>query len=338
MNDIHDNVFRWILDHNKSSRYDFTGSGMPFLDLEKYQIDMDKREFQSSVPHMDELFRERVAELYSIEMDQVLPTEGGSEAIQVASLYLNMNSGRIVVPVPEYEPIYRVPSSYGFNFRTESDPEGMKLSPDESLSFTSPNNPTAIEVRERMPWFLEDSGNLAFVDETFMEFTFPQKPVTLFGKRENMFTSTTMTKFYGIGPFRVGWLMGERDIIRKLGEYRFLSTGSSNALSLYFAMKVLEKREQIRKDVMSLVQNNRKRLKSWLEKMDLQHTPIDTTSFTYIFNKGREDASEMFRKHGVLVAPGRYFMARDGYRLCYLLPEEKFSDGLDELSKYYGGL
>ena len=338
MDGIHDNVFRWILDHNKNCKHVFSGSGMPFLDLEKYHIEMDEREFQSSVPHMDELFRERVAELYGIGSDQVLPTAGGSEAIQVASLYLSRNSNRIVVPVPEYEPIYRVPSYYGFNFRTEPDLQGMKLSPEESLSFTSPNNPTGIEAGERMPWFLEDSKNLAFVDETFMEFTFPQKPVTLFGKRENMFTSTTMTKFYGIGPFRVGWLMGERDAIREMSEYRFLSTGSSSALSLYFAMKVLERREQIRKDVMSMVQKNRKTLKSWLEMMNLQHTSIDTASFTYIFNKGREDASEMFRKHSVLVVPGRYFMARDGYRLCYLMPEEKFSEGLEELGRYYGGL
>ena len=335
MEDIFHNVFRWIIDHHNSCRFDFTASGMPSLDLNKYGIELEKREFLSHADKIEKSFKETVAGLYGIDANQIIPTAGGSEAIQVASLYLRRNSSRIVVPVPEYEPVYRVPSTYGFPLRIDSDLQGMNLEKDESISMSSPNNPTGLDIKERMPWFM-DSNNLAFADETFREFTFPEKPETLLGKRENLITAVTMTKFYGIGPFRSGWIMGEKNAMKEINEYRFLSTGSSNILSLYFTTKVLEKRDMIRKDVMSMVSSNRSTLNAWLKKTGFKHADTNNASFTYIYTDGRFDAADLLKKRSVLVVPGEYFMAEPGFRLCYLLPHDKFVHGLEELEEYFG--
>ncbi|MCL4345816.1 MAG: pyridoxal phosphate-dependent aminotransferase [Candidatus Thermoplasmatota archaeon] len=319
------------------SRFDFTASGMGPEIFLKSGIDFSNDEFQKEAVHAEETFYESIAEAYGVDSSEVMSTNGGSEAIQIASLYLSRESRRIVIPIPEYEPMYLVPERYGFrNFHFLRD-EIYELKKDESLSFTDPNNPTGdmLSGRDFFRGALE--SNPVFCDETFSEFRFPARPYTNFTRYPEAVTSFTFTKFYGAGFLRVGYMFASREKIRKLKQYRLLSSGSPNIVSLYLGTKIIRKRGFFVNEVRKIIEQNRSIVRSKLSSFGLKFS--DPANSTTTFVSGDFDAvwcKDLMEKHGVLVTPGKYFGMKSGFRICFTSTPENISEGLDLLGEFAG--
>ncbi|MGP6208006.1 aminotransferase class I/II-fold pyridoxal phosphate-dependent enzyme [Cuniculiplasma sp. SKW3] len=180
MENIFDNIFSWINSNNYRAKFDLTASGMNSSIFINSGIDFVREEFQKEATKMEENFYSTVSEIYGVEKNEVMSTNGGSEAIQLASLFLSRESERIIITVPEYEPMYFVPERYGFKSHRIMRDQKYELQKNESLSFTDPNNPTG-DILSKAEFFksaLED--HLVYCDETFSEFRFPKKPQTNF--------------------------------------------------------------------------------------------------------------------------------------------------------------
>lgn len=337
MDQFSDNIFKWLIDNVSKAKYDFCQSGMPELKLDEFDINLNMKEYESIKPNAESLFQNTVSELYGVEKDQVLPTTGGTEGINIASVYLSRHSSTIDVPVPEYGPMFWVPESLGFRVRRfdplTEDPAGG----DHSLSTTFPNNPTGDQPSDRKVSEYLRENKLSYVDETFMEFTFPERPYTLLQKNEYLIMSTTLTKFYGTSPFRVGFMIASKEKIKELRMCRFLTTGSSARYSLYAAIKILDKRKDIQKKVKETLVENRKILKSTMKELGLRYSnPANSTfSFVETQNESLKVAEHMLR-NDLFVTPGIYFGVERGYRLCFTSNTEMFREGMDKLKEYYG--
>jgi aspartate/methionine/tyrosine aminotransferase len=337
MDPVYHNIFRWILDNWKGAKYDFCQSGMTEVFLRDAAIDLSYEKFYSLRFMVEEDFKEIVSEIYDIDKDQLISTVGGTEGITLASLYLKRHSECINVAVPEYEPMYRVPETLGFNVKRIDAYKEITPTPGDSLSTTFPNNPTGDMKEDRNLNNFFDGKHSVFIDETFREFTFPKKGKTLLTEYPDVLTSTTLTKFFGAGPWRVGWIMGDREKIREIKELRFLSTGSVNLFSLYAATKILKNRDYYRKLVSTVLERNRKIVKEGLKSMGLKFTSPENTTFTFVETEkdSQEIASKLLDKYGILVTPGEYFGVKHGYRLCFTGDTEILKEGMEQLRKFY---
>ena len=332
-----ENIFRWILDNSPKSKYDFSQSGMPEIKLSDYGIELRMEEYEKIKFSIERKFQEKVAELYDLDPEEILPTTGGTEGIAVASIYLKKNSDGIDVPVPEYEPMFRVPEELGFSVRRFNPLVEHPRGGNFSMSTTIPNNPTGNMPEERNLKEFLDGNRMVYIDETFHEFTFPEKPRTLYSGNSNLITSTTLTKFYGTSPWRIGWMVASKEKIRKLREYRFLTTGNSARYSMYAAVHILDKREVIKKRVEKIVSENRKTLKETFTELGLGHTTPDRTTFSFVEteNDSAAVASHMLEKNGILVTPGKYFGVKNGYRICITGEPSEFKKAIGKLKEYY---
>lgn len=336
MDEFRDNLFSWIIENMGKVKHDFCQSGMPELKLANFDIELNMSEYEKIKPTAESVFQETIAELYDVDKEQVLPTTGGTEGISLGTVYLSRHSHVIDVPVPEYGPMFWVPESLGFKVRRFDPKEDTPDGKDHSLSTTFPNNPTGDQPVDRhLSNHLKENA-LSYVDETFMEFTFPGKPYTLFHENENLIVSTTLTKFFGGSPWRVGWMIASKEKIRELRMCRFLTTGSGARYSLYVAVKILEKRDKIQKKVKETLTANRNLLKKVMNDLGLKYSNPDRTTFTFVEtqNESMKVAQNML-KNDLFVAPGKYFGVDKGYRLCFTSDTQTFTEDMEKLKEYY---
>lgn len=337
MDNIFDNIFNWIDNNEAKSKFNLTASGMERNIFINSGIDFSKEEFAKKGPSAETDLYQMISEIYGVESNEIMSTNGGSEAIQIASLFLARESERINVPVPEYEPMYLVPERYMFKVRRIGEKENFSLKKNESLSFTDPNNPTGDLASKKDPYREAMENNLTYCDETFLEFRFPQKPETSFVKYENSITSTTFTKFYGTGFLRIGYMFASRERIAKLKEYRRLSSGSVNYFSLYMAAKILERRSYFVREVKNIIERNRNIVKSKLSKAGFDFSSPDNSSTTFVRGEYSYEWCQRLRdEKGVLVIPGRYFGVEKGFRICFTTSPEIISEALDIIGEFKG--
>ncbi|PYB67930.1 hypothetical protein DMB44_06455 [Thermoplasma sp. Kam2015] len=315
--------FRWLnfLDKYKSSaKHNLSNSGLPEPDLKEMGIDADYEEYLNDKTDHEAALRDAIAERYGVERDSVLITNGGTEAIFLASAFISIYSRRIIVPLPEYEPIFLVPESL------EREVERVKLenitrAADErdSLSMSLPNNPTGkySDIAEHINR-VKDSYKYVYLDETFHDFI-EDKNASIYDGSKNLIVSNTMTKFFGLSSLRVGWIVSHPENISGMRRLKDLTTINNAKFSLYLARKSLERWEKFRKRALDVVKRNAEIALKEISEFGLYDDHYEGAPFLFV-GDGKLRSEELTKKavtdYGILVAPGSYF-GLDGYlRVC----------------------
>jgi len=315
--------FRWLnfLDkYRQSAKHNLSNSGLPEPDLKEMGIDANYDEYLNDTTDQEAALRDAVAERYGVERDSVLITNGGTEAIFLASAFISIYSRHIIVPLPEYEPIFLVPESL------EREVQKVKLenlthASDErdSLSMSLPNNPTG-KYRDIVEHIneLKDSYKYVYLDETFHDFI-ENKNASIYGSSKNLIISNTMTKFYGLSSLRVGWIISHPDNISGMRKLKDLTTVNNAKFSLYLARKSMERWGKFRERAVGIVKRNADIALKEISEFGLYDNHYEDAPFLFV-GDGKLGSEEVAKKaalnYGILVAPGSYF-GLDGYlRVC----------------------
>jgi len=334
-----DELFDWILSLGPTSKYNLTASGLSEPDLRSMGIDTSFEKFAAEKDEHERIFVEEVARLYGVEPENVMLTSGGSEAIFLA--YSVLGAGRrVAVPLPNYPPMFTVPRSLGL--QVQSSLTAKTLTSGSMLGLTDPNNPTGRTLDEGALETLVDSaksGATIYINETYREFAFPGSPSTYFGQASNVVTSNTMTKFFGLGRFRVGWILADKRRTRQLLYAKWAVSGHDSSYSLWISAHVLRKRPRFVERARQIYSQNVKLVRRFLEETEGVSAELGAAPFCLVRYKGRPDsvafAREVLDKTGVLIAPGDFFGAPGAFRLCFTTEEGTLKRGLAALSEFF---
>ena len=336
-----DRLFDWILGLGPTAKYNLTPSGLPEPELKAMGIDTSFESFAADKAENERVFAEEVARLYKVEPENVMLTNGASEAIFLA--YSTFGAGgRVQVPLPNYPPMFTVPRSLGMKVENSLRPAGVHGA---MIGLTDPNNPTGRSLDEDAVDSLAASargtGTTVYVNETYMEFTFPPSPRTHFGRSRNVITSNTMTKFYGLGRLRVGWILADKQKARKLLYAKWAVSGHDSEYSLWIATQVLKKRTRFVERARRIHSANIKLVRKFLRDTDGISSEPGAAPFCLVhYRKGPASVSlarRLLESKGVLVSPGDFFGAPRTFRLCFTTDETTLRSGLDALSEYFNG-
>ena len=283
-------------------------------------------------------FAEEVAGLYGVETENIVPTAGASEAIFL--VYSTLGAGRrAVVPLPNYPPMFTVPTALGMELSTNlaESREGKVI-----IGLTDPNNPTGRPVDEGvLDGLASRKGVRVFVNETYKEFALSGSPATIFEELPRAVVCSTMTKFYGLGRLRVGWAVADKETSRRLLYAKWAVSGHDSEYSLWVATQVLRNRKLFVDRARRLISTNRRLVHRFLVENDGVSAEIGATPFCLVrYKKGPNSlalARRLFAKTGVLVSPGDFFGAPRSFRLCFTTEEEVLEAGLHELSRFLKG-
>ena len=352
------NYLHWAYDHVGRSDLDLASSGiLPFGEgvLPPLEGPVDARAYGALV--------EAIAAFNQVPEACVVPTLGTSHALFVAMSALVSPGDEVLVEAPTYEPLVAVPEQLGARVVTfERRPEARyllepnqiaaKMSERTKLVVVSNlHNPTGVhtplEVLGDIAALCAERGCTLLVDEVYAPFADLQKPAHATSAARlgaNVVCVSSLTKCWGAGPHRVGWVTGSGTVIDACRTHLVTTLGhlpvghAARGVHLFRHLDVLTARAE--RDLAK----KRDRVGAWMaSRRDLSWSAPEHGLFGFATRtKGtEEDLRERIergqRERGVLVVPGVFFGVNHGFRLAWSLPDEKLGDALTKLGEVLDG-
>lgn len=257
-----------------------------------------------------ESLQELIGKHHKMDQEQVLVTNGATEAFYLIGHAFRNRSATVVVPAfSEYEDACKV------NEVTLDFLDWDKLTTDfrfttEMVFIGNPNNPTGAVLSEEFlqGLFYGNPETVFILDEAYIDFTTSIKSVIpLLQKNSNIVIVKSLTKTYAIPGLRLGYLVSSRELIKKITYFKM--PWSVNALAIESGKFILSKFTQHRLPVSDL-NNEAMLLITALDAMDhIKVYPTHTSFFLCKTNVG--DASMLkdylVSKYGILIRDASNF-------------------------------
>ncbi len=232
-------------------------------------------------PGGGEPLRKVLARRFGGGPEDYIVTCGASEANFAVQAALVGRGDNVLVEAPTYQPLLSISHGLGARVRRVErlEEHGYRLSaedvrasmPDslQLLVLSNLNNPTGISIPGAEIRALADlaaeRGFYIFVDEMFRELAFEHPTPTMGGTNEHVIVTSGVSKFYGAGGLRIGWIRAAaeaRAAIRRVLDY--LSIAPSG-VSERIAVALLKKKTQVEARNRRLIHGGRKAAREWAE-------------------------------------------------------------------------
>ncbi|MDP6460344.1 MAG: pyridoxal phosphate-dependent aminotransferase [Gemmatimonadota bacterium] len=314
----------WAKRHVRAHKWCLGASGMAAPSPEEYPPSPAR--YGGPNFHGLEELRTAVAGAYGADLDGVLVTEGTSLANYAVLATLAGPGDRVLVETPTYPPLHEIPRFHGAAVeriprRPENgwqpslaEVERATRTPVAAVVLTRLHNPTGADLTDT---FLTGLAELAaerdfrvLLDEVFLDFAESARPG--FAYSPNFFSTASLTKVYGFGGLRVGWVLGNPEALAPVKEFSFYLAVDGSHGSQATGVRVLADRESFRRKAREAAMRGTAALSEWIESRDdvswvrpaaginaflrLRHVP-DTASF----------AERLSAERGVVVAGGEHF-------------------------------
>ena len=363
---------RWQCEYENTVDYDLSSSGVQAL-TPRELVGNDKavKEFldvplgYSQADGTTQL-KSEIAATYGRQTTatNIMVTNGSSEANFMAAWHLFDKGDEVVLMLPDYAQLWGLAKTWGLKIKPlwlkeelkwQFDPEELKslvTKKTKAIQVCNPNNPTgAIMGKEQRRAILDaakESKAWLLSDEVFLG-SEREGPMTksLWGSCERTLISNGLSKAYGLPGLRIGWLVGEPEILKEIKPHHDYTTLAPMTLSDRLAQLALDpkRRVNILARTRGILRKNYPALRAWLEEHGslFSHVPPTACAICYVkYNMSINSSAlaERLRKEkSVLIVPGDHFMM-DGYmRIGTGSPIDYLVGGLnrvDELIREFG--
>jgi len=307
----------------------------------------------------EELRREIAAIYPKATVDNMLVTNGSSEANFVAMWSFLERDAEIAVMLPNYMQIWGLAKTFQARvkpFRLNETHGEWKLDISalkravgrrtRLIAVCNPNNPTGAVMRDETVDEICDIARKVdawiLSDEVYQgaELDGATTP-TFWGRYKKVIVVNGLSKAYGLPGLRIGWIATTRDLAQKLWSYHDYTTICPTALSDYLARKALkpEMRAKILARTKKILQANLPIIKDWVEQHrdNLSFVPPKAGAIAYLKYKLKINSSRfaerLLDEKSTLIVPGDQF-GMDGYlRIGYGAPREYLTGGLNRISE-----
>ncbi len=354
---------RWQSKYEYSVEYDLSESGVHPLRLrELLGSEAAAQKFLESplaYPQSEGTpeLRSIIAGMYKgVVQDNILVTNGSSEANFVAAWRLFEKGDEVVLMLPNYAQMWGLARTWGLKVKPfwlkeelgwQFAPEDLKAAvtkKTKAIQVCNPNNPTGAimgtEQRKALIDAAEDADAWLLSDEVYLgaEREGPRTD-SLWGDHEKTLITNGMSKAYGMPGLRIGWLTGPPKMIEELMAYHDYLTLTPTYLSDRLAQIALEpkRREEILARTRSIMQKNYPILRDWIEAHGslFAHRAPQAGAICYIryaLKMNSSDLAERLRKEkSTLIVPGDHF-GMDGYiRIGMGPPKDYLLAGLNRI-------
>lgn len=351
--------------------------GQPDLPSPQCALDalknIDRRTLEYSPSQGFRSLRVKLVDYYAkyqinLTKDDIIITNGGSEAVLFAFMSCLNPGDEIIVPEPAYANYMAFAVSAGAVIRTVATTidEGFSLPKVErfeklingktkAILICNPNNPTGYLYTQKEMNQIRDlvlKHNLyLFSDEVYREFIYTGSPyisaMHLEGIEQNVILIDSFSKRYSMCGIRVGALITKNERVRAAVMKFCQARLSPPLIGQIVAEASLEAPEDYHRKVYEEYVERRKCLIDGLNKIPGVYTPLPMGAFYTVVQLPVDDAEEFaawclrdFEYNGatIMMAPASGFyttngMGKNQVRLAYVLNKDDLKIALDILAK-----
>lgn len=318
--------------------YDLATSGIPLVTWSELGLRTPKIDDPSAAA---ELLR-AIARYNDVSPQEVSPALGTSQAIFLAYAALLSTGDEILVEHPGYEPLTRAAEGLGATVRTfeRREEEQFEIVPERVASAIGPrtraivitnlHNPSGVRTSEttirELAAIAEARGAYLVVDEVYAPFDdLPEDGVFRRSARKianNVIAVASLTKCYGLGMFRVGWLLAPEEIIERVSAASVATFGHLPLAHASYASVLFGMTGQLAKRAKMQMAGKREIASRWVASLpNARWSAPSEGLFGLVTLPGRNDLrariEELARQAGVLVGAGSFFGAPESFRLSW---------------------
>lgn len=279
------------------------------------------------------LLREEIASLYStLDKDHILTTAGAEEGIYCSMQSLLSPRDHVIVISPCYQSLETLPKALGAEVtnipldpkkKWKLDVEQLKStfrSSTKLLILNCPHNPTGSlldkEVFETMIELGKANDAYIFSDEVYryLEIDESKRLPAIADAYEKGISLNVITKAFGLGGLRIGWLASrDKDILQKIGSYKLYTSISNSAPSEILALIALRAKDVILKRNREIMMSNLSLLDQFFERYSSyfawNRPESGTMAFPELLLPIPIDRfiEKLVEEAGVLIMPGSVF-------------------------------
>jgi aspartate aminotransferase len=309
---------------------------------------------------------------YEIEAAQVLVTNGGKHAVYNTFATLLDPGDEVLLPAPYWTtypetiqlaggvPVEVLADENQNYLVTVEQLEAARTEKTKALLFCSPSNPTgAVDTPEAIEaigrWALEH-GIWVITDEIYEHLTygdtkFTSLPVAVPELADQTVVLNGVAKTYAMTGWRVGWMIGPKDVIKAATNLQSHQTSNVNNVAQRAAIAALTGDLSAVDEMKVAFDRRRKLMVSMLNEIPGVECPEPTGAFyAYPSVKGvlgkeingrtaatsAELAAIILDEAEVAVVPGEAFGAPGYLRLSYALGDDDLIEGVSRIAKLLG--
>ncbi|MGH7163737.1 MAG: pyridoxal phosphate-dependent aminotransferase [Planctomycetota bacterium] len=286
----------------------------------------------------DAALQSLVGRRYGVPADHVYLAGGTSLANFIALAALADPGETVLVETPRYASLAEIPRGLGCRVvdvpRCPSGRLGPLPAAGRLLVVTNPHNPTG-RLLDAADWgALERFARrgVVLVDEVYRDLQ--EHPGRVAAARHPRFLTTgSLTKAYGLGALRLGWVLGAPDLLREIARVDNLVSVQVATPSLLLARRLWPRLDGLRRRAVRHVDGNLGFLRaSGLRFVEPQ------AGLTALVDVGDGDAvADLLAKEGVAVARGSFFGAPAAVRVFLGAPPALFRRGIRALCRVTAG-
>ena len=334
---------RWLQKYDPIAKYNLAhASGIP-VKLGKFFDKLDEElDLHYTAGNGEERLREEVSNLYSdIDKDNILITNGTTEANYLTANYLIDPGEEVVVVMPTYPQFPAILKTIGAKVKTFQITEENAANPDldqlqalvssktKAILFTNPNNPIGYVFYEdnlrRICQIAEDVGAYVWADEIFRGLEYDGgTPPTVLDLYEKAIVTSGLSKM-ALAGLRIGWVASDKEIVKDIWNFKDYTSTCNAAVSEHIAILALEGGNiaNLRERCKKLTLEPLAVLSDWMEKHEETFSWFKPRAGYVAFPKCklkvdiRQFCTELVEEMGVLLTPGDCFGFPDHVRIGY---------------------
>jgi aspartate/methionine/tyrosine aminotransferase len=344
---------QWALKFYGKVPFDLASSGIPLASWSELGIpqpaDGDMGAFVR--------FRDAIALYNDVEPAQVMPALGTSHAVFLAYGAMLSPGDEVLVEHPGYEPLSRTAEGLGAVVRTfeRSASNGFAVVPERVAAAVTPktraivvtnlHNPSGVRTSDatlrELAKIAEARGAYLLVDEVYAPFDdLPEDGVFRSSARKlapNVIAVSSLTKCYGLGMSRIGWLLGPPEIIERAESAMIATCGHLPLAHSARGEVAFANLAKLSKRAKAILAGKRDIAAQWSKTIpNATWSAPSSGLFGLVTLAGAGELLPRIEswasEHGVLVGAGTFFGIPNGFRLSWAsLERPRFEEGLAKL-------
>jgi len=337
----------------KRVKYDLYRSGMADVHFNDLGIDPRELEIGGENFYGFPPLIEAIARRYGVKEENVMPALGTSHALFLVCCALLGDGDRVVIEKPAYEPLLAVPKAFGarverwvrrFEQRYSCEMHEFEriLSPGMKFVLLSNlHNPSGIslslEILKVMAELAGRKGIYLIVDEIYLEFL-EEEPHTSFLIADNVIVVSSLTKVFGLGGLRCGWILAPPQLVKKLKTIHDYNIVEGVFVGEWISARAFDRLDSIRKKHQKHIRHNMNMIKDFMQnetRMDWVMPDGGAVCFPRILTRfdGDQFAARLEKDFDITVVPGSYFEENRHFRMSCAVETDVLSYALEKMGE-----
>lgn len=319
----------------QAARFPLAVSGVKGLSVAELGATMDDIQLDGRPGYGIPELRSALAAKSGVDASRIVLATGTSGANHLVLAALIGEGDEIAMERPVYEPIEMLARHLGATIRffTRRVENGFRVDPDDVAAGVTPktklvvisnlHNPSSAATDEATLHAIAAVANRVgakvLVDEAYIDAAFDHGPPSAGTLGESFIVTTSLTKVFGLGGLRCGWIVAEPALAERMWQLKNLFGVNEVHPAGCLALIALKKSDELLARARRILDANRAAWHSFLDgRTDVAglRTPFGTTSFPRVVSCDADALCDRLReRYEVSLVPGRFFGANEHVRV-----------------------